>query len=392
MKRILRSLLLITIIYLPFFLYSQENIGGKPVQILSPEVTSDNSVVFRLQASDAQKVSVLGNWSSSNNAASSGIEMIKGSDGVWSITEKNLTSDLFLYNFVVDGVKINDPLNVYQIRDVNNVFNYFITNGEPANLYKTQAVPHGSLIKQWYPSLLNNAERRLTVYTPPGYESSREKYPVLYLLHGMGGDEDAWSTLGRVTQIMDNLIAQGKAKPMIVVMPNGHTSNSASPGYSEKGEYSIEFATPDVGSGDMESSFQEIIEFVEKNYRVKKGKKDRAIAGLSMGGSHSLFISSLYPNTFDYVGLFSAAFRINDKVKREVYDHFDQNLLKQKENGYKLYWIGMGKADFLYKTGEDYREKLDSIGMKYTYRESEGGHTWSNWRNYLIEFSSLLFK
>jgi len=391
MKRSIALLMAISIGISSLQLFAQENIGKKLANIISPEVAQDNSVTFKVFAPDAKKVSVTGNWMQQTSMEAPQVEMTKDNDGVWSVKQNKLGSDLYLYNFLIDGVRINDPLNVYQIRDVSNVFNYFITNGEPAEYYKTKVVPHGSMNKQWYPSSLNNAERRLTVYTPPGYESSKEKYPVLYLLHGMGGDEDAWPTLGRVSQIMDNLIAAGKAKPMIVVMPNGHTSNSATPGSSEKGEYPIQFATPDVGSGDMESSFQDIIKFIEKNYRVKKDKKNRAIAGLSMGGSHTLFISSLYPNTFDYVGLFSAAYRINDKVKREVYDNFDQNLLKQKENGYKLYWIGMGKTDFLYQTGADFRKKLDGIGMKYTYRESEGGHTWSNWRNYLIEFSSMLF-
>jgi enterochelin esterase family protein len=371
--------------------YAQDNIGKQLPKVLSPEVAPNNATTFRLIAPDASKVALTGNWMQQTSASAPQVNMVKDNNGVWSVKQDSLGSDLYLYNFIIDGVRINDPLNVYQIRDVSNVFNYFITNGENAEYYKTKAVPHGSMIKQWYPSAINQAERRLTVYTPPGYEETKEKYPVLYLLHGMGGDEDAWPTLGRVAQIMDNLIAAGKAKPMIVVMPNGHTSNSATPGSSEKGEYPIEFVTPDVGSGDMESNFGEIIKFVEKNYRVKKDKKNRAIAGLSMGGSHSLFISSYYPNTFDYIGLFSAAYRINDKVKRDVYDNFEQNLLKQKENGYQLYWIGMGKTDFLYKTGADFRKKLDDIGMKYTYRESEGGHTWSNWRDYLVEFAGELF-
>lgn len=371
--------------------YAQENIGKQLPKVLSPEVEPNNATTFRLIAPDASKVALTGNWMQQTSASAPQVNMVKDNNGVWSVKQDSLGSDLYLYNFIIDGVRINDPLNVYQIRDVSNVFNYFITNGENAEYYKTKSVPHGSMIKQWYPSAINKAERRLTVYTPPGYEEKKEKYPVLYLLHGMGGDEDAWPTLGRVAQIMDNLIAAGKAKPMIVVMPNGHTSNSATPRSSEKGEYPIEFVTPDVGSGDMESNFGEIIKFVEKNYRVKKDKKNRAIAGLSMGGSHSLFISSYYPNTFDYIGLFSAAYRINDKVKRDVYDNFEQNLLKQKENGYQLYWIGMGKTDFLYKTGADFRKKLDDIGMKYTYRESEGGHTWSNWRDYLVEFAGELF-
>lgn len=373
-------------------LSAQENIGAKEIKTASPIVSADNSVSFNLVAPKANSVYLTGNWMKQTSQAAPQVEMKKDASGLWSVSQNNIGSDLYLYNFIIDGVRINDPLNVYQVRDVSNIFNYFITNGGNAEYYKTKAVPHGSMIKQWYPSVINNAERRMTVYTPPGYEKSKEKFPVLYLLHGMGGDEDAWPTLGRVSQIMDNLISEGKVKPMIVVMPIGHTSNSAAPGNSEKGEYKIEFFTPDVGSGDMETNFAEVINFVEKNYRVKKNKANRAIAGLSMGGSHSLFISSYYPNTFDYVGLFSAAYRINDKIKRDVYDNFEQNLLTQNKNGYKLYWIGMGKEDFLYETGVDFREKLDSIKMEYVYHESEGGHTWSNWRDYLVEFTSHLFK
>ncbi|MGH2622282.1 MAG: esterase [Sphingobacterium sp.] len=367
--------------------FAQENIGQKKASFLSCEIDSANTATFRIMAKEAKSMEITGSFVPSGRQP-----MVRQSDGAWTFEQKGLPSDLFLYNYVIDGVKIADPLNVYQIRDVNNVYNYFITTGARANLFRTQQVPHGSLIKQWYPSSLNEAQRRMTVYTPPGYEQKKESYPVLYLLHGMGGDEDAWSELGRVRQIMDNLIEQGKIKPLIVVMPNGHTSNSASPGNSEKGEYQINSFTPDIGSGDMESTFLEIVDFVEKNYRVKKNKKNRAIAGLSMGGAHTLFTAALYPNTFDYVGLFSAAFRMNDKIKRPVYDDFDNNLIKQRDNSYKLYWIGMGKTDFLYKTGEEFRKKLDNAGMKYTYHESEGGHTWSNWRDYLIEFSALLFK
>ncbi|MVZ66400.1 esterase [Sphingobacterium sp. DK4209] len=374
------------------FSVAQENIGRKLEALRSPEIAADNTVTFNFFAPKAQEVAVIGNWPMSEASNDNKLIMHKNADGIWTAKQEQLGSDLFLYNFLVDGVRIADPLNVYQIRDVSNVFNYFITNGGQAELYKTKVVLHGTLTKVWYKSSINSAERRMTVYIPPSSGSAKKSYPVLYLLHGMGGDEEAWPTLGRVSQIMDNLIASGRIEPMIVVMPNGHSSNSAAPGYSEKGEYAVNFRTADVGSGDMESNFQEIIKFVEKTYPVKKGKKNRAIAGLSMGGSHSLFIAAANPNTFDYVGLFSAAYRLNDKQGIPVYDNIDQNLLQQKKYGYALYWIGMGKTDFLYKTGEDYRKKLDDLGLKYTYHESEGGHTWSNWRDYLIQFSSLLFK
>ncbi|SFT04601.1 alpha/beta hydrolase-fold protein [Sphingobacterium wenxiniae] len=364
---------------------AQENIGGNKTVVQSPVVHEDNAVTIRLAAKTQGEVYVIGNWMSGGKE-----KMLRDSLGLY-YTTPSLSSDLYMYNLEMDGVVVNDPLNVYIVRDVANTFNYFLTKGAQADFYQIQDVPHGTVAKRWYDSPTLGMTRRMTVYTPAGYEQSEKALPVLYLLHGMGGDEEAWATLGRATQILDNMIAQGKVKPMIVVMPNGHVSNAAAPGESAKGQYPINFFTPDVGSGKMEESFMDIVQFVESNYRVKKEKSTRAIAGLSMGGSHTLFTSAYLNNHFDYVGLFSAAFRMNDKVQSPVFSNFEQNLAKQRDNGYKLYWIGMGKEDFLYKVGEDYRKRLDAIGMKYTYRESEGGHTWSNWRLYLTEFLPLLF-
>jgi enterochelin esterase family protein len=234
--------------------------------------------------------------------------------------------------------------------------------------------------------------RRVTVYTPAGYEASKEKYPVLYLLHGMGGDEEAWIALGRTSQILDNLIAQGKAKPMIVVMTNGNVAQEAAPGESSLGYTKPSMQMEHTMDGKFEETFPDVIKFVESNYRVKAEKSGRAIAGLSMGGYHSLHISRYYPNTFDYVGLFSAAIMSDAKNTSKVYENFDATLKNQMTNGYKLYWIGIGKSDFLYKNVTDYRTKLDGMGMKYTYVETEGGHTWTNWRVYLSQFAPLLFK
>lgn len=373
-----------------FLIQAQENIGGTTTQIRSPVKHEDGSVSFHLHAPNAQTVQLVGNWMASS--PDSVIVMSQDARGVWSATVDSLPSDLFLYYFVLDGLRINDPSNVYQIRDVSQVFNYFITEGEPADFFKTQDVPHGTLVKLWYPSQIEGESRRMTVYLPPGYHEQHADYPVLYLLHGMGGDEEAWPTLGRVSQIMDNLVAKGQIAPMLVVMPNGHTSNQAAPGYSARGEYPIEFRTPDVGSGVMESTFMEVVDFIENSFRVKKDKKHRALAGLSMGGSHSLFIAAANSDVFDYIGLFSAAFRLTDQAGLNIYDEFGKNLERQKKQGYQLYWIGMGTDDFLYQTGVDYRNRLDRLGMEYMYHESEGGHTWSNWRKYLIEFSRLLFK
>lgn len=376
-------------------LTAQQNLdfSGKP-SIVSPEVHANNTVTFRLEAPEAKEVRLTGDWLPSEGWTPGSLKMARDSNGLWTLTTEPLRSDLLMYNFLIDSVRITDPNNVYQIRDVSSVFSIFMTNGEQSSLYRVNDVPHGTVSRTWYDAKQLGRTRRMTVYTPPGYETSNAPYPVLYLLHGVGGDEEAWISLGRTSQILDNLIAQGKAKPMIVVMTNGHTSNDAAPGESSKGLYKPVMFTPDVGSGDMEASFRDVIDFVDRTYRTRADKASRAIAGLSMGGSHTLFISANLPNTFDYIGLFSAAYRLDSSKTNPpaVYDDLDKKLKIQKDNGYKLYWIGMGKTDFLYRTAVEYRRKFDTLGMKYTYRESEGGHTWSNWRLYLSEFVPQLFQ
>jgi len=370
---------------------AQQALWGAPL-IVSPEVNADHSVTFRFQAPDAKVVKISGDWMPAEGWTPGSEAMTRGEKGLWSFTTAVLASDLYKYSFNVDGTNSTDPNNVYVARDVATVFNFFIVGGGKGDLYSVNAVPHGTVARRWYDSPGNKMVRRITIYTPPGYETSKEKYPVLYLLHGMGGDEEAWIALGRASQILDNLIAQGKAKPMVVVMPNGNVAQEAAPGESSLGLIKPAMQLPHTMDGFYEETFPDILKFVESNYRVKAEKSGRAIAGLSMGGYHSLHISRFYPNTFDYVGLFSAAIIPNDKVTSKVYENIDNTLKAQQKNGYKLYWIGIGKADFLYKNVTEYRQKLDGMGMKYTYRESEGGHTWTNWRVYLSEFAPLLFK
>lgn len=376
--------------------YSQVNaqqalFGG--ANITSPEINQDNSVTFRFMAPNAKEVKLSGDWMPSEGYTPGSELMTKGDKGLWSYTTAPLQSELYGYSFVVDGLKTTDPNNVYMIRDVATVTNVFIVGGGKADLYKVNSVPHGTVSRRWYNSPGNNMTRRITVYTPPDYESKPEKkYPVLYLLHGMGGDEEAWINLGRTSQIMDNLIAQGKAVPMIVVMPNGNVSQSAAPGESDKGFYKPTMQLPNTMDGKYEETFMDVVNFVESNYRVINKKEGRAIAGLSMGGYHSLHISRFYPNTFDYVGLFSAAIIPNEKVTSKVYTDLDKTLVAQKNNGYKLYWIGIGKTDFLYKNNNEFRTKLDGIKMNHEYHVSEGGHTWVNWRDYLSKFAPRLFK
>ena len=372
--------------------------GGTP--IVSPEVHDDYTVTFRFKAPNADTVQITGDFLPTEKIKTpmglfdgpGKAYLKKDANGIWTYTSESLKPELYGYSFIVDGLKSTDPNNAFLIRDVATVTNIFLVGGGPGGLYKVNDVPHGTVARRWYDSPGLNMKRRLTVYTPPGYESSTQKYPVLYLLHGAGGDEEAWMALGRLSQIMDNLIAEGKAKPMIVVMPNGNVTQEAAPGEGIRGFYKPQFMEPKTMSGSYIGTFMDIINFVEKNYKVKANKENRAIAGLSMGGFHSLHISRYFPNTFDYVGLFSPAIMPNANVQSKVFDNFDSTLKAQMDNGYKLYWIGIGKSDFLYKAVADYRAKLDKMGMKYTYVETDGGHIWKNWRIYISDFAPLLFK
>lgn len=395
----LKLTIVTTILLFSMATFAQQALFGG-AQIVSPEVKADHTVTFRIQAPAADSVQITGDFLPPVKMKTQyGLvdvpgtaKLTKDEKGIWTFTSQPLASDLYSYTVIVDGFKTTDPGNVYIIRDVASVFNVFMVGGGKADLYSVSKVPHGSVTRRWYDSPGIGMQRRLTVYTPAGYETSKEKYPVLYLLHGAGGDEEAWIALGRASQILDNLIAQGKAKPMIVVMTNGNVIQEAAPGESSMGYYKPSFMIERTMDGTFEETFPDVIKFVEGNYRVKAEKLGRAIAGLSMGGFHSLHISRYYPNTFDYVGLFSAAIMAREDATGKVYSNLDSTLEAQMKNGYKLYWIGMGKTDFLYQAGVDYRAKLDKMGMKYVYRESEGGHTWTNWRVYLSEFAPLLFK
>uniref|UniRef100_S0DE28 Carbohydrate esterase family 1 protein n=1 Tax=termite gut metagenome TaxID=433724 RepID=S0DE28_9ZZZZ len=379
--------------------------GGN--QIVSPEINPDNTVTFRLAAPKAIKVVVTGDFLAPQPMETpfgtfdmpGTAELTENKDGVWEFTTPEpLPSELYSYTFIVDGVRMNDPSNVAMIRDVASVTNVFIVKGDPGDLYSVNDVPHGTVARRWYDSPVMKEQRRITIYTPPGYEKSSQTYPVFYLLHGSGGDEEAWIALGRTAQILDNLIAQGKARPMIVVMPNGHTQNNAAPGESNRAYHPAMGGGPRPAVASMEDSFGDVIKFVESNYRVKRDKAHRAIAGLSMGGMHTAAISAQYPNTFDYMGVFSAppiasmmSMGSADEAAKYA-EEFVGKLLVQKKNGYKLYWIACGDTDFLYKGVVSSMEKMDEIGFKYTYRESGEGHIWKNWRIYLSEFAPMLFK
>ena len=390
MKNTIRFCLAICVMawLMPLSVLAQQALGGGS-KIVSPEIHENNTVTFRLRAPKAVKVQVTGDFLTQGSA-----DLVENKNGVWEYTTPApLAPELYGYTFLVDGLKINDPSNVYMIRDVNTITNVFIIGGERADLYKVNDVPHGTVSKVWYDSPSLGMDRRLTIYTPAGYETSGKRYPVFYLLHGMGGDENAWSELGRATQILDNLIAQGKAEPMILVMTNGNAALEAAPGESSLGwEAQPSFQLPKTMEGSFETHFPEVVKFVEKHYRTKSGKKNRAIAGLSMGGFHSLHISKQYPDMFDYVGLFSAAIFPGKNVESPVYENMEGKLAVQFAKRPALYWIAIGKTDFLYKANEEYRKLLDAKGYPYEYFENEDGHIWRNWRIYLSEFAPKLFK
>lgn len=368
--------------------FSQENLWWK-TPVNSPEINNDNTVTFRLKAPNATTVEVVGDFLSKDEKA----EMKKVNNDVWEYTTpKALAPELYSYSFRMDGVKIADPSNVFMSRDVVTISNLFIIDGKESELYKVQQVPHGSLSKVWYHSDKLNADRRLTIYTPAGYEAGKQRYPVLYLLHGMGGDEDSWSTLGRAAQILDNLIAQGKAQPMIVVMTNGNSDLQAAWGEAPTGYVTPTIELPKTTDGSFEDAFPEIVTFVDKTYRTIAQKKSRAIAGLSMGGFHSMQISKEYPTLFNYIGLFSASAKFTGRKASHIYENCETKIKAQFAQKPALYWIAIGKDDFLYAENQKFRSFLDANKCPYTYVESDGGHTWKNWRNYLCQFLPLLFR
>ncbi len=361
--------------------------------IESAVVNTDNTVTFKFIAPKAHKVQIAGDFAEvvaenpiGGMVGTGLLDMIE-TDGVWEYTSQPLPSELYSYMFVVDGVATIDLNNPHVYRDFGTINNVFLVGNGQADNYAVKDVPHGTLAARWYHSEGIGKDRRMNVYTPFGYENNKEKYPVLYLLHGSGGDENEWVIFGRTCQIIDNLVAQGKAKPMIVVMPNGHADMQAAPGESALGYYKPFHFRDTVNK--FVNNFMEIVNFIDGNYRTVAKKSGRAVAGLSMGGGHTVTLSRMYRNTFDYVGVFSAGlFGRSGQPDPNI----SAQLAQQKNDGVKLYWIGCGKDDFVYKSCENLRKELDKVGMTYTYYENEGGHVWKNWRIYLTDFAPLLFK
>ena len=368
----------------------QRPVFRMPKPILSPEILKDNKVIFRILAKDIEKVSISGDWLPGFMASEN---MVKNDTGLFLITVGPLKPELYSYTYTVDGVRVLDPNNPLTKRDGTRNESMFIITGPESDLYLVKDIPHGTLSKVWYNSPTLNLTRRMYIYTPPGYENGKTKYPVFYLLHGGGGDEDAWTTLGRTCQIMDNLIAQGKAKPMIVVMPNGNPGQSAAFTDAPARDASAQVSFADMGRGLFEESLvKDIIPYIENHYRVQVAKNNRAVAGLSMGGMQTLTLSGKYPDKFGYIGVMSMGLVDRSSMGLPPDQDQDARFDALKKSGYKLYWVGIGKDDFLYDAAQSLKTALDKHGFKYTWRESTGGHTWANWRIYLSELTPLLFR
>ena len=363
--------------------------GNRPK---SPEITAEG-VTFRFTAPKARKVQVSASWLGYNPA---GTDMTQGADGVWSVTLALPSPDLYTYTFVVDGVSTLDPANVFVQRDGSRYMNGLLVEGGYADLYKESSRP-GNLEQAWYYSAENDMTRRLYVYTPYGYDRNNRKvrYPVLYLLHGGGGDEDAWSTLGRTCQILDNLIAQGKARPMLVVMPNGNPDQYAAQTLMiEKKAEVRKYASP---FDNYTSLTADIVPFIEKNYNVIASRKGRAIAGLSMGGGQSFFIAFRNVDRFSSVGIFSSGLIGSAAIGGKPFDAEElvPGLISEpaKFNKFDVIYLSCGEQDGRIDGMKDFRDQLNGLGYHgVVWEQCPGNHEWKVWRRNLSSFVQLIFK
>ena len=381
-----------------------EGRGGGAPAIVSPEVSADRRITFRINAPQAKAVRVSGG--DIPGLGQNGV-MTRGENGVWTFTSAPVPPGAYRYNVNVDGIAVIDPRNPLTSVSNNNVWSLALVPG--SDIFDTKDVPHGAVASITYYSAPLKRHRRMHVYTPPGYESNTTKYPVFYLLHGAGDSDEAWTSVGRAGIILDNLIAARKAQPMIVVMPAGHT-NGPTPGMGGPAPaLTIPPGQPDEFAQDFTMAIRP---YIEKQYRVRTGRENRAIAGLSMGGSQTLNIAIPNLTDYAYVGVFSSgliggaggrgrgAAPAADAAAAPATpfgEAWEKRNLAMLDNaaakkGLKVFWLSTGKDDFLLETTRSTVELLKRHGFTPQYAESAGGHTWLNWRDYLSQFAPLLFQ
>ncbi len=356
--------------------------GQRTPQVVSPDVSPDRHVTFRIFAPKAETVQLSGDIPGSGFGQ--GRALAKGTNDVWEVTAGPLPPGAYRYSFNVDGMTVVDPRNPKTSESNENTWSLVDVPG--ADWLDTRDVPHGAVAEVSYWSSVLKRFRRLHVYTPPGYESGTDRYPIFYLLHGAFDSDDSWSTVGRAGFIIDNLIADQKAKPMVVVMPHGHTGP-------------FRFGMP--LSGGFEPEFAaDILPQIEKRYRVFTDRAHRAMAGLSMGGAHTLNIGIPNLEKFGYLGVFSSGiFGIaggtgGNQPQGPAFEEKHKAILDDPKlkDGLELFWFATGKDDFLVATSRATVDMFKKHRFSVVYRETDGAHTWDNWRAYLSEFVPQLFQ
>jgi enterochelin esterase-like enzyme len=376
--------------------------GSQPT-VVSPEIGGDRRATFRILAPEAQKVELRspGDIPGIGGRGVAPPQLTKNGEGVWEITLGPLPAGAYRYVFVVNGVAVADSRNPMTSQTNTTVYSLAVVPG--SDVFDTKNVPHGAVASVHYYSTALGGTRRMHVYTPPGYESNQNRYPVLYLLHGAGDVDDSWSSVGRAGFILDNLIAAKRARPMIVVMPAGHV-NGAGAALGGSVPDAARSGNPGIGAGPdpFASDFMtDLMPYVEKSYRVIADRANRAIAGLSMGGNQTLNIAIPHLDKFAYVGVFSSgvisggrgATAADATPFAEAWEKQNSAALDNSaaKRGLRLLWFSTGKDDGLITTTRGTVELLRKHGFNPVFIESEGAHTWLNWRNYLVEFAPQLF-
>ena len=360
-----------------------------PPAVKSPEIAPDRHITFRIFAPKAQDVRLFS--TDIFGTALSGA-MTKAENGVWEITPGSIDPGAYRYNFNVDGVSVMDPRNPSVSESNGNAWSLVYLPG--ADFMETKNVPHGAVASVTYYSKSLGKFRRMHVYTPAGYETGSQKYPIFYLLHGAGDSDDSWTSVGRAGFIIDNLIADNKAKPMVIVMPAGHTGP-------------FDFSRPASGAprvpnfnDDFVKDFvNDIMPYVETHYRILRDRQHRAIAGLSMGGAHTLNIAIPHIDQFAYVGVFSSGIfgiAAGPAGAAEGPTWEQQHLAElndpSAQKSLKLFWFATGRDDMLLNTTKATVELFKKHGFEPVFQESAGAHTWTNWREYLNQFAPRLFQ
>ncbi|MHB1037532.1 MAG: alpha/beta hydrolase-fold protein [Pirellulales bacterium] len=364
---------------------SRERMGGGPrvPAVVSPEVAADRRVTFRIFAPKAEAVRLNSGDMPGNPSQSR--DLTKAESGVWELSLGPVDPGTYRYTFSLDGVAVVDPRNQAVSESNGNVWSVLHVPG--AEFMDTRDVPHGAVACVNYRSSALGKMRRMHVYTPPGYEAGQDKYPVLYLLHGASDSDNSWTSVGRANFILDNLIAAGKAKPMLIVMPAGHTGPF---GFGAPRAPSAD-GRPNLGAGAFEDDFnKDIRPYIEKHYRVLTDRSSRAIAGLSMGGAQTLNIATANLKDYGYVGVFSSGLLFRNIGNWEKENQAVLSDASAKE-GLKLLWFATGSEDFLINQSRESVALLKKNGFKPIFKESTGGHTWINWHHYLDEFAQQLF-